>query len=152
MQIMPTFSTLCIVISAIFVGFGWYHIVKGNRQTHEKLMLWGAGFALTFFIVYVSRTVFVGNTMFNGPQSIKLFYHIFLFFHIGLATTGGVLGLITLWLAFKKKFMKHRKIGKTAAIVWLLTAPTGVAVYVLLYILYPGGMSEPVWKVIFGIH
>jgi putative membrane protein len=151
MQLLPTISTLFIVISAIFVGFGWYHIIRGNRDTHMKLMVTGAIFALAFFIIYVSRTLFEGNTSFGGPDSLKLPYHLFLFFHISLATIGGVLGLITLWLAYKKKFFKHKKFGRVAAIVWLLTAPTGVAVYILLYIMYPGGQTKPVIDAIFGL-
>lgn len=150
MHILPTICTLFIVISAILVGFGWYQIVKGNRQTHEKLMLWGAGFALAFFLLYVTRTVFSGNTAFAGTGGIKTFYLIFLIFHILLATTGGVFGLVTLFLAFKERFQKHRKVGRITAVIWLLTAPTGVLVYVLLYILYPGGETRPVIDAIMG--
>jgi putative membrane protein len=150
MQVLPTISTFFIVLSAIFVGFGWYHIVKGNRETHQKLMVTGAIFALAFFIIYMSRTLFVGNTAFGGPENLKLPYHLFLFFHITLATLGGVLGLITLWMAYKQRFLKHKKVGRIAAVVWLLTAPTGVAVYVLLYVLFPGGHTKPVLDAIFG--
>jgi putative membrane protein len=151
MYLLPTISTLFIVISAIFVGFGWYHILKGNRKTHQKLMVTGAVFALAFFIIYVSRTLFEGNTSFGGPESLKLPYHLFLFFHITLATVGGVLGLITLWLAYKQRFFKHRRFGRVSAVIWLLTAPTGVLVYVFLYILYPGGQTKPVIDAIFGL-
>ncbi|MCD1259699.1 DUF420 domain-containing protein [Paenibacillus athensensis] len=151
MHILPTISTLFIVISAILVGFGWYHIVKGNRQTHQKLMVTGAIFALAFFLIYVSRTLFEGNTAFGGPESLKLPYHLFLFFHIALATVGGALGLVTLWLAYKQRFLKHKRIGRWAAVIWLLTAPTGVVVYVLLYVMYPGGQTKPVIDAIFGL-
>jgi putative membrane protein len=151
MQLLPTISTLFIVISGILVGFGWYHIVKGHRNTHMKLMVTGAIFALAFFLIYVSRTLFQGNTAFGGPESLKLPYHLFLFFHITLATVGGVLGLVTLWLAYKQRFFKHKKVGRVAAVIWLLTAPTGVIVYVMLYILYPGGQTKPVIDAIFGL-
>lgn len=149
--ILPTISTSFIVISAILVAIGWYHIIKGNRQKHEKTMLWGAGFALAFFLVYASRTVFVGNTAFGGPEDLKLAYHLFLFFHITLATTAGVFGIVTLVLAFKQNFARHRKIGRWTAVMWLLTAPTGVVVYVLLYLLYPGGETKPMIDAIFGL-
>jgi putative membrane protein len=82
---------------------------------------------------------------------LRLPYHLFLFFHISLATVGGVLGLITLWLAYKQRFFKHKRVGRVAAVIWLLTAPTGVLVYVLLYILYPGGQTKPVIDAIFGL-
>jgi putative membrane protein len=149
-QILPTLCTALIVVSAIFVAFGWYHIRKGNRTTHIKLMVTGAVLALAFFILYAARTVFVGNTTFGGPEDLKLQYHIFLFFHIFLATAGGVFGLVTLWLAYKQRFLKHKKLGRWTAVIWLLTAPTGVLVYVLLYVMYPGGMTKPVIDAIMG--
>lgn len=139
------------MISAVFVAFGWYHIVKGNRETHQKLMLWGSGFALAFFLIYASRTIFVGNTSFGGPENLKLAYHLFLFFHIGLATLAGVFGIVTLLHAFNKRFAKHRKIGRWTAVMWLLTAPTGVAVYILLYLLYPGGEMKSMIDAILGL-
>ena len=109
-------------------------------------MLWAAIFALTFFIIYASRTIFIGNTAFGGPDSVKIYYTIFLVFHINLATIGGVLGLIQIILAFKDKFNIHRKIGPIASIIWFFTAITGVAVYILLYVLYPGGETTSLIK------
>lgn len=150
MHLLPTICTLLIVISATFVGFGWYHILKGNRATHRKLMLWGAASALLFFLLYVGRTIFVGNTSFGGPENIKTAYLIFLLCHIMLATTAGVFGIITLLHAFNARFAKHKKIGRWTAVMWLLTAPTGVVVYVLLYIMYPGGDTKPVIDAIMG--
>lgn len=149
--ILPTISTSFIVISAVLVAIGWYHIVNGRQKQHQTMMLWGAGFALAFFLIYASRTIFVGNTSFGGPEDLKLAYHLFLFFHITLATAAGVFGIITLVLAFNKKFAKHKKIGRWTAVMWLLTAPTGVVVYVLLYVLYPGGETKPMIDAILGI-
>lgn len=151
MHILPTISTTFIVISAIFVAFGWYHIIKGNKETHKKLMITGAVFALMFFTVYMSRTIFEGNTTFNGPHNIQVAYQIFLTFHILLATISAVFGLTTLVLAYKKSFAKHRKFGRIAATLWMFTAPTGVLVYTLLYILFPGGTTKPMIDVIFGL-
>ena len=53
----------------------------------------GCLFALTFFIIYAARTIFIGNTAFGGPSSIKVYYTIFLVFHIILKTVGGVFRL-----------------------------------------------------------
>jgi putative membrane protein len=148
-QVLPTICTLLIVISAALVGIGWYHIRKGNRQTHMRYMIAAAVLALLFFLLYAARTAFVGNTDFGGPDDLRKFYMTFLIFHITLATAGGVFGLVTLWLAYKQRFLKHKRIGRWTAVIWLLTAPTGVLVYVLLYMMYPGGHTKPVWDVIF---
>lgn len=150
--ILPTISTLFIVISAVFVALGWNAIVKGRRERHQKLMLTGAVFALLFFLIYMSRTVFVGNTSFSdeAPVWIKDAYFVFLIFHILLATVSAVFGLVTLAQAFKQRWAKHKKLGRWTAVLWLCTAPTGVMVYLLLYVLYPGGATKPVIDAIFG--
>ena len=154
--LLPLLSTCFIVISALFVALGWRQIVKGNRVKHEKLMNAGAIFAIIFFIVYVSRTIFVGNTLFSesAPVWIRDAYYVFLLCHILLATVSAVFGIVTLLHAYKSRFDKHKKVGRVAAKLWLITAPTGVMVYLLLYVFYPGGTTKPVFDVlgrIFGI-
>jgi len=149
--LLPTISTSFIVISAVLVAIGWILIIKGKKEAHKKAMISGAIAALLFFIIYTSRTIFVGNTEWGGPDDLEIYYRIFLIFHITLATVAAVFGITTLTLGFKSKFAKHRKWGKVTSIMWFFTAITGVAVYTLLYLLYPGGHTKPVWEAIFGI-
>jgi putative membrane protein len=149
-QLMPLVSTIFIAISGILVAIGWYMIMKGRRETHQRFMVAGATFALLFFIVYVSKTVFIGSTQFGGPEHIKQLYLIFLLVHILLATTAAVFGIITLYLASKQRFVKHRKIGRITATIWMITAPTGILVYILLYVLYPGGETGSLIDAIIG--
>ncbi|MNJ43473.1 hypothetical protein D3C77_384790 [compost metagenome] len=106
--------------------------------------------AIIFFIIYTSRTAFIGNTAWGGPADLKPYYQTFLIFHIILATVAAVFGITTLTLGFKEKYAKHRKWGKVTSIIWFFTAITGVAVYVLLYMLYPGGHTKPVWDILLG--
>ena len=150
LPLLPTISTFFIVLSAVLVAIGWYLISKRRIEAHKKFMLAAGVSALTFFIIYVSRTVFVGNTAFGGPDELKIFYTVFLIFHITLATTGGVMGLFTIWLGLKNRLDKHRKIGPITSVVWFSTAITGVAVYMLLYVIYEGGHTTSVFKAILG--
>ncbi|AKG04672.1 MULTISPECIES: DUF420 domain-containing protein [Salimicrobium] len=150
MPLLPTISTTFIVLSAVLVGIGWILIANDKRSAHKKVMLAAALSALIFFIIYVSRTVFVGNTSFGGPEEYKIYYTVFLIFHITLATTGAVFGIITIILALKRNIKKHRKIGPVTSIIWFFTAITGVAVYLLLYIIYDGGDTTSVIKAILG--
>ncbi|MFF2909474.1 MULTISPECIES: DUF420 domain-containing protein [Bacillales] len=148
--LFPTISTSFIVLSAVLVAIGWGLIIKGKREAHKNTMIAAAVAALLFFIVYVSRTLFVGNTSWGGPDELKTIYQVFLIFHIVLATVAAVFGLTTLTLGFKAKYAKHRKWGRVTSVIWFITAITGVMVYVLLYMLYPGGHTKPVWEVIMG--
>jgi putative membrane protein len=148
--LLPTLSTTFIVLSAILVAIGWYLVIKGKVDAHRRVMILAALSALIFFIIYASRTIFVGNTAFGGPDDIKIYYTAFLVFHIILATTGAVFGIVTLYLGFKDRIVKHRKLGPITSIIWFFTATTGVAVYLLLYIFYTGGETTSVIKAILG--
>lgn len=148
--IMPTISTFFIVLSAVLVAVGWRLAIKRRLEEHQKVMFYAAVAATIFFIVYVSRTIFVGNTSWGGPDGLKPYYLVFLLFHIVLATVAAVFGITTLSLGYKKKFAKHRKWGKVTSLIWFVTAITGTLVYILLYLMYPGGHTKPVIDAIFG--
>lgn len=149
-MILPFLSTSFIVISAILVAIGWYHISRRNIETHKKVMTWAGIFALAFFIIYATRTIFIGNTSFGGPENIKIYYTVFLIFHICLATVGAVFGITSLMSGFKNKLKLHKKVGPITSVIWLCTATTGVAVYVLLYVLWTPGETESMIKAILG--
>lgn len=150
MPLLPTLSTIFIVLSALLVAVGWGFIVRNKYKAHKRAMISAAVSALLFFIIYASRTIFIGNTSFGGPDDLKMYYTIFLIFHIFLATTGAVFGIVTLTLAFKRKIDKHRKIGPVTSIIWFFSAITGVAVYLLLYIFFEGGETTSMIKAILG--
>lgn len=92
--------------------------------------------ALIFFIIYASRTVFIGNTAFGGGEHLKPYYTFFLIFHIILATSGAVFGIVSIISGLKTNLKLHRRIGPITSIIWFFVAITGVLVYLLLYILF----------------
>lgn len=150
LPVLPTISTFFIVLSAILVAIGWGLVMQGKVEAHKKTMIAAAISALIFFIIYASRTIFIGNTAFGGPDDIKIYYTIFLIFHITLATTGAVFGIVTIVLGLKNNITKHRKIGPITSVIWFFVAITGVAVYLLLYVFYHGGETTSVIKAIIG--
>ncbi len=148
--VLATISTTFIVISAVLVAVGWGLIIKGKVEAHKKVMFVAGIAALIFFIIYATRTVFIGNTAFGGPEELKKYYTFFLVFHITLATTGAVFGIVSLLSGFKNNLKLHRRIGPITSIIWFFVAITGVAVYMLLYVLYKGGETTSVIKAILG--
>lgn len=151
MSILPTISTFFILLSAILVAFGWRFIIKDKRTAHKKTMIAAAISALMFFIIYMSRTIFIGNTSFGGPEELKIYYTIFLIFHITLATISAVFGVVTITLAFKRKIKVHRRLGPITSVIWFFSALTGIIVYLLLYVFFEGGETTSMIKAIFGL-
>ncbi|WP_053362049.1 DUF420 domain-containing protein [Bacillus sp. FJAT-27251] len=150
LPVLPTISTTFIVLSAICVAIGWWQISQRKLDAHKKTMTLAGIFAVIFFVIYASRTIFIGNTSFGGPDDIKIYYTLFLIFHITLATSGAVLGIISLWSGYKNRLKLHRRLGPITSIVWFFTAITGVIVYNLLYVLYKGGETTSLIKAILG--
>jgi putative membrane protein len=150
LPILPTISTTFIVLSAITVAIGWAQIKQRKIDQHRKTMTLAGIFAIIFFVIYASRTIFIGNTSFGGPDDIKIYYTVFLIFHITLATIGAVLGIISLYTGYKNRLERHRKLGPITSVTWFFTGITGVAVYLLLYVFYKGGETTSVIKAILG--
>lgn len=148
LPILPTISTAFIVLSAVLIAIGWTLVIKRKIEAHKKVMTAAGISALLFFIIYVSRTIFVGNTAFGGPDDLKIYYTVFLVFHIILATTGAVFGIVTLISGYTNNLVRHRKIAPITSVVWFFVATTGVAVYLLLYVFYKGGETTSVFKAI----
>ncbi|MCR2803293.1 DUF420 domain-containing protein [Paenibacillus soyae] len=148
--LMPTVSTFFIVLSATLVAIGWRLAVKRKLEQHQKVMFNAAIAAVLFFIIYASRTFIIGSTPYNGPDGLKPYYLVFLLFHIVLATVAAVFGITTITLGYRKKFAKHRKLGRVTSVIWFFTAITGAAVYSILYVLYPAADAKPLFEAIFG--
>ena len=150
--ILPTISTSFIVLSAILMAIGLAKILGKNKdlEGHDRFMTLSAIFAGIFFVIYVSKTVFIGSTTFAGPETLKTYYVIFLITHICLSTIGGVLGGYQVFTGKKNKLGLHRKLGMLTSVIWFITAITGVMVYVLLYIMYPGGEQAGLFEAIFN--
>lgn len=150
LPLLPTLSTGFIVLSAILVAIGWTLIAKRKIEAHKKVMLAAGVSALLFFIIYASRTIFIGNTAFGGPDDLKGYYTFFLIFHITLATSGAVFGLTSIITGLKANIKLHKRLGPITSIIWFFVAITGVMVYSLLYVFYKGGETTSVIKAILG--
>lgn len=151
LPLLPTISTLFIVISAVLVAIGWGLIAKRKIEAHKKVMVAAGVAALIFFIIYASRTIFIGNTAFGGPEDVKGYYTFFLIFHISLATVGAVFGITSIVSGLKTNLKLHKKIGPITSIIWFFVGITGVMVYLLLYVFYKGGETTSVFKAILGL-
>jgi putative membrane protein len=150
MNALPYFMEACILSSAASMAVGWWLIRRKRIEAHRRFMLLGASLALLFFVSYAAKTVFIGDTSFGGPSQLRLPYQTFLQIHSFLATVAGIMGIVVLRLAWKQKFSQHKKIAPWTVSLWFVTTITGLAVFLLLYVLYPPGPTTNAFKAWLG--
>jgi len=148
LKLWASINEVFILVSAFLIASGWIAIRRGHRETHKKLMLTGAGFAVAFFISYVLDTVFMGDTTFGGPHKYALTYQIFLQAHATLATVAAIFGIITIRWALRQRFDRHRRIAPWTATIWLVTAATGLVVFLLLFEIYHPGVTTNIFRAV----
>ncbi len=140
----------CILASAACVAVGWNHIRHHRVAVHRRYMLTAAWLGLAFFVLYVAHSAVYGDTSFGGPSRWRVPYLTFLQVHVVLATAAGVLGVITLRRALLSRFEQHRRIAPWTATMWLVAAGTGLAVFLLLYVVFPPGPGLNVVRTLVG--
>lgn len=136
---LPDLNEGFILTSAVLIGFGWYAIRHGHVRWHRRLMFWGSVSASLFFLSYVFKTLVLGDTAFGGPARLKGLYTVFLDIHTTLATVVAIMGILTWRRALRWRFQLHRRIAPWTAGGWMVTAATGLTVFLLLYIIFPPG-------------
>lgn len=89
---------------------------------------------MTSYSIYHTRA---GHTTFSGTGWIRPVYFFVLITHVVLATAIVPLVLVTVIRAARRRFDRHARIARWTWPLWLYVSVSGVAVYIMLYHLYP---------------
>lgn len=149
-QILGYLNEAFMLSSAACLLVGWYRIRHRQVDRHRRAMLTTAALAVGFFLTYAVKSVVYGDTTFGGPARFATAYQIFLQVHVTLATLAAVLGIVTLRYALRSRFGSHRRVAPWTASMWLVAAGTGLAVFLLLYVVFPPGADQNVVRTIVG--
>jgi uncharacterized membrane protein YozB (DUF420 family) len=90
-----------------------------------------------FLLSYLTYHYHAGATRFPGEGWVRPLYFTILISHTILAAFVPFLAILTLFRALQGHFARHRRIARWTLPIWLYVSVTGVAVYVLLYHVYP---------------
>ena len=143
LDVFPHLNAALNGLSAVFLLFGFYFIIKRRVAQHCICMLSAVTVSTLFLISYLSfhalRTYYfgIGPTRFTGEGIIRPIYYTILTSHTILAALVAPMVIWTLVRALKGKFDLHRKLARLVYPVWLYVSVTGVVVYLLLYQFYP---------------
>jgi uncharacterized membrane protein YozB (DUF420 family) len=114
--------------------------IRGGRRGWHRLCMEGALLTSVLFLVsYVTYHFSARMTPFAGQGPVRTLYFAVLISHTVLAAVLPFLALATWRRARRGEFERHRKLARLTFPIWLYVSVTGVAVYVMLYQLYPAG-------------
>jgi putative membrane protein len=130
---LPLANAALIVISGMFLIFG-YVCIRTRRVTwHRRSMITASVFAALFLVVYVGRYLLLGSKIYPGDGVSRIIYFGILIPHIIIAIAVAPLAYVTLRRALGGRFQKHRQIARITVPLWIYTAVSGWIVYLMLY-------------------
>ena len=138
---IPHVNAVLSLVAIGTIAAGVRSIREGNVSRHRTLMLGSFVLFVTFLVLYLYRVTLEGPTPFDGPAVVETFlYYPVLAIHISLAVVSLPLLFYVLSLAYAYPVSaipetNHRRVGRVAAALWLISFALGVVVYLMLYVL-----------------
>jgi len=124
--------------SGILLIIAYVLVLKRQYRAHATLMIAALITSAIFLCFYLySQYAFGDRSSGLKHGTLRTFYLCLLASHVLLAV--GMLPpiVMTVWRAYKRQWVSHRKIARVTIWVWLYVSVTGVVVYWMLYHLFP---------------
>jgi uncharacterized membrane protein YozB (DUF420 family) len=124
--------------SAVLLIAGYAMIRRRKIRAHASFMIAALVTSAVFLWFYLySQFVYGERSSHLQPGALRTCYLILLASHVLLAI--GMLPpiVITVWRAYTRQWVRHRRIARPTLWIWLYVSTTGVMVYWLLYHLFP---------------
>ena len=113
--------------------WGYALIRQGRKRAHQRAMISAFVVSCLFLAGYLIYHALFGAKYFPHGGAIRVLYLSILLTHTVLAAAVPVLAIVTLTLALRGRFEKHRALARWTLPVWLYVSVTGVIVYWMLY-------------------
>jgi uncharacterized membrane protein YozB (DUF420 family) len=125
--------------SAILLFAGYSFIRARNVVAHRACQITALIVSSLFLTSYLVYHYHHGTTRFLGTGVARPIYFTILTTHTILAIAIVPLVALTFYRAFRRDFVRHRRIARITLPLWLYVSVTGVIVYLMLYQIYPHG-------------
>lgn len=132
-QDLPTLNACLNTASALLLAAGYRAIRRRQRRRHARFMVAAVCTSALFLISYLAYHSQVGSVRFEGHGLVRAFYLAVLATHAVLAAVIALLVPLTLRLALREAFARHRRLARVTLPIWLYVSLTGVLVYWMLY-------------------
>jgi len=135
-DIFPPLDATLNGTTAILLMIGHNFIKRGAVVKHRATMIAAFITSSVFLACYLYYHFHVGSVRFRGNGWSRPIYFSILISHTVLAAVVVPMILVTLTLALKNKFDRHRRLARWTYPIWMYVSVTGVIVYLMLYKLF----------------
>jgi putative membrane protein len=140
---LPALNACLNAVSTIFLTCGYIFIKRGRQTAHRNCMV-GALITSTLFLTsYLIYHYNAGRTSFPNPHWFRTTYLLILLTHTILAIVIVPMVAITVIAAIRKRWDFHKRIARWTWPIWMYVSVTGVAIYLLLYQIFPPQPQPP---------
>lgn len=140
--LIPHLNAVVSLAAIATISDGYLAIRRGRIARHRLSMLASTALFGGFLVMYLYRISLAGPTEFVGPAVIRQFVYLpLLSVHILLAIVCLPFVYTALLLARVHPpaalgATAHPRVGRIAALLWVISFGMGIAVYLLLHVIY----------------
>ena len=134
---LPAVNATLNGTAATLLAAGYLCIRRGRIDLHRRCMLAAFATSALFLVSYLVYHAQVGSRPFTGEGPVRVVYFTILVSHIVLAAAILPLAIVTLRRGLRRDDARHAALARWTLPIWLYVSVTGVAVYWMLYRLYP---------------
>jgi putative membrane protein len=138
--IVPHLNAAISLLAIGVIGRGVHQARSGRYENHQRTMLLALGLFLTFLGLYLYRVALEGPTHFPGSGLLETLYTAFLAVHVLLAIASIPLVYLAAVIGLSRPIPEieqtvHARVGRVAAVLWVISFGMGIGVYLILYVL-----------------
>jgi len=134
---LPALNATLNATSAVLLLLGYRAVRRQEIERHRRLMVSAACVSAVFLVSYLVYHAHVGSVRFTATGVLRIVYFTILITHTILAAAIVPLVLRTLYLGWRRRDDRHRRIARWTFPLWLYVSVTGVVIYLMLYRIYP---------------
>jgi putative membrane protein len=135
---LPAVNASLNALAATLLLAGFVAIKQNRWRVHRFFMVAAFAASSLFLVSYLVYHAVHGDTRYAGSGAMRTLYLAVLASHVLLSITVVPLALTAFWFAWRRQFLRHRRVTRVLWPIWMYVSVTGVGIYFLLRGSYGG--------------
>ncbi|MCC6578953.1 MAG: DUF420 domain-containing protein [Phycisphaeraceae bacterium] len=139
LSFLPAVNASLNALAAALLVTGYVLIRQRRIDAHRRCMIAAFAVSMAFLVCYLLHKAWKRaaglpmHTDYHAEGFARTIYLVILLSHLLLAMAVPVLAMAMIYLGWKRRDARHRRLGRIALPIWLYVSITGVVIYFMLY-------------------